>query len=636
MNRLTAAILMVPALVACGDDGRPADSDAGTATTTATATATMPTGTSEGSDGSSTTGPTSSGTDSTPTTTGATTDSGPIFDLGGAPDVPKMLQCSPDLHAVVDNTGQVVEECATDQGCADAECVPACEAAGASKANFGCEFQIPTPPTSPFLPTPPCFAAFVTNSWGHPAKIEVSRDGAAFDLGSFARVVTPGQAPEDWSPVAATGLAPGEVAVLFLSSHPNSIHPETQQSLNCPVPDAAGAATQVDATGRGLNFHVTSDIPLTAYEIAPFGGAFSYIPSAELLFPTSAWGTNYVAVMPPAGTFEPPGPLWLQVVGAQDGTTVEIRPTADLEPGPDVEGAAKDVVKTFTVDAGEYVQWEVAAGAGDASGTLILSDKPVALHTGNRFLRLQPMMAPGGEATHQQNHAVTALGYEYVAAAYETRRADLAPEEIEYRVVGAVDGTTLTYDPPVPGAPATLAQGQVVDFAATGSFQIRSQDAEHPFVLSQIMDTCNIPGGTRPGATAMGFMQLLGDEEWVVLLPPAQFLQEYIFFTDPSFATTNLVVTRVDDGDGFKEVTVDCLGTIGGWQPVGGDARFEVTTVDLIRADVGVNGCTNGQHTAESEGKFGLVVWGLDSYSSYAYPAGGNAIALTDLVIPPG
>lgn len=635
MIRRSPAIFGVCAFVAaaCGDDGRPADSDAGSATSTATAnTLTGTSGSESGSSGTSG-DPTSSGTLTAPTTS-VSTDT-PVFDLGGGLDVPTQLQCSADLHAVVDNTGQTVETCAADQGCADAKCVPACDAAAASRANFGCEFQVPTPPTSPYLPTPPCFAAFLTNSWGHPAKIEVTRDAAAFDLGTFARVVTPGQAPEDWPPVAPEGLGAGEVAVLFLSSHPNSIHPETNQSLNCPVPDAAGAATQVDASGRGLNFHVTSDIPLTAYDIAPFGGAFSYLPSAELLFPTSAWGTNYVAVSSPIGTHMPPGPLWLQVVGAADGTTVEIRPTVDLEVGPDLAAAPANMVTTVTVDAGEFVQWQVA-GAADASGTLILSDKPVALHTGNRFLRLQPMPAPGGEATHQQNHAVTALGDEYVAAAYETRRADLAPEEIEYRVVGAVDGTTLTYDPPVAGAPTMLAQGQVVDFAATGSFRLRSQDPEHPFALAQIMDTCNIPGGTRPGATANGFDKLLGDEEFVILLPPAQFLSEYIFFTDPSFATTNLVITRVDDGDGFADVTVDCLGTIGGWQPVGADGRYEVATVDLIRADVGVNGCTNGQHTAESAGKFGLVVWGLDSYSSYAYPAGGNAIALTDLVIPPG
>jgi hypothetical protein len=77
------------------------------------------------------------------------------------------------------------------------------------------------------------------------------------------------------------------------------------------------------------------------------------------------------------------------------------------------------------------------------------------------------MPNPGGEAAHQQHSAVTALGFEYVAAPYETRRADLEPEAVDYRFVGALDGTTLSYDPPIPGAPATLAQGEVVDIASS-------------------------------------------------------------------------------------------------------------------------------------------------------------------------
>ena len=270
------------------------------------------------------------------------------------------------------------------------------------------------------------------------------------------------------------------------------------------------------------------------------------------------------------------------------------------------------------------------------SGTLVLSDKPVALHTGNRFLRLQPMTAPGGEATHQQISAVANLGSEYLAAPFETRRKDLAPENITYRFVGAVDGTTLSYDPAVPGAPASLDRGQTVDFAATVAFRVRSQDDQHPFLFGQRMDTANIPGGTRPGATDNTFPLNLGDEEFVVLLPPAQFLQHYVFVSDPSFATTNLVLTRVNRGDGFADVTIDCLGVVGGWKPVGADGIYEVTTVDLVRADIGVGACKNGHHTALSDGDFGVVVWGLDSYSSYAYPAGGSARTLTDLIIPPG
>jgi hypothetical protein len=119
------------------------------------------------------------------------------------------------------------------------------------------------------------------------------------------------------------------------------------------------------------------------------------------------------------------------------------------------------------------------------------------------------------------------------------------------------------------------------------------------------------------------------------MLPPGQFLSHYVFFTDPAYPTTNLAITRVKTASGFHDVTVDCLGKVGGWQPVGAGDRYEVTTVDLLRADVGVNNCANGRHVADSEGPFGIVVWGLDSYSSYAYPAGGNAAQLTDAVVLP-
>jgi hypothetical protein len=58
----------------------------------------------------------------------------------------------------------------------------------------------------------------------------------------------------------------------------------------------------IKGSGRGLAFEISADIPLTAYDILPFGGARSHFPSAELLFPTSVWGDNYVTMAPPAGT----------------------------------------------------------------------------------------------------------------------------------------------------------------------------------------------------------------------------------------------------------------------------------------------------------------------------------------------
>ncbi len=79
-------------------------------------------------------------------------------------------------------------------------------------------------------------------------------------------------------------------------------------------------------------------------------------------------------------------------------------------------------------------------------------------------------------------------------------------------------------------------------------------------------------------------------------------------------------------------MTIDCLGTVSGWKSIGGSTLYEFTNVDLARGGTGP--CTNGQHTAKSAGRFGLVVWGLDTWASYAYPAGGSASPINEVVVP--
>ncbi len=391
----------------------------------------------------------------------------------------------------------------------------------------------------------------------------------------------------------------------------------------------------LSGTGKSKAFHLKSSVPVSAWDIMPYGGARSHFPSAQLLFPSSAFGDNYVMMATPAGTYATPGPLWAQIVATQPDTTVKILPVADLPAGGGLGATAKSTTGTFTLQAGEYAQWEVA-GKVDLSGSIVLADKPVGVFTGNRFYRQQPTPAPGGESTHQQNLAVSALGSEYVGAPFATRRSDLAPEAIRYRVVGVVDGTKLVFDPPATGAPATLDRAQVADFVVTGPFRVTSQDASHPFAMAQMMDTANLSVPSRPGATApSSYGPWLGDEEFVVMLPAAQFLSRYVFFTDPAYPTTNLVLTRVKTKGSFADVTIDCLGKVSGWTKVGADDRFEVAEVDLVRAGKGAGTCLNGRHTAESNGPFGLVVWGLDAYSSYAYPGGANLATLSSVKVDP-
>jgi hypothetical protein len=371
---------------------------------------------------------------------------------------------------------------------------------------------------------------------------------------------------------------------------------------------------------------------VTAYDILPYGGARSYLPSASLLLPWTTWGTNYYAVSPQLPNNGSP---WMLVVGSVDGTTLKVLPTASLPGGGALGSAPAGQTTEFTINSGEMLQWI----GGDPTGTILQSDQPVGVFSGTDYLGVSTATSPGGggrDSAHQQNLPIGALGSEYVGGGLMTRLSSLAPESVLYRLLGVVDGTTLEWDPaPPPGAPTSLSPGQAANFETTGIFSVRSQDPDHPFVMTQYMPGC--PPNSRPGCNALHANDcLLGDEEWVFTLPPKQFLQRYVFFTDPTFATTNLVITRVKGPSGFSDVSIACLGTVGGWMPVGSGGQFEVAHVDLMRAGAAVvPACDTSRHEATSAGAFGVTVWGTDWFSSYGYPAGGNIGTINTVVVPP-
>jgi hypothetical protein len=562
---------------------------------------------------------------------GLSTDGGLVTDVDPEGGMTKPGGCSADLTSVTDESGVVQKKCPSDQGCFAGECIPACEAAAKSKGNVSCEFIAATPSFYPGI-TPPCFAVFLANNWSKAVKITVTRGGTSYDATSFARIAGAGDATS-WPAVPASGLPQGKVAVLFLSSDPSSQN--VGYPLKCPVPQAVPGGTAVVGTGKGTAFMVKTDAPVSGYDILPYGGATSFLPSAELLIPSTAWGTNYVAALPPKQS-DKSGPLWAQIVASQNGTTVKINPSSALPAGGGAPAAPASTVTSFTLNAGEYVQWQEI---GDISGSILSADKPVAFVGGTGYLCLTSSTSPGGggcDSGHQLIPPISALGSEYVLAPYVTRRADLAPESILYRIVGTVDGTKLTFDPPVSGAPATIGRGTVAGFEATGPVVVKS-DKDHPFYVAQMMAGALTTSGSRPGATVaiLGSGGQLGDEEYVNLLPPAQFLSKYVFFTDPTYSTTNLVLTRAKASSGFKDVKIDCLGTVSGWTPAGKDGRYETVGVDLVRAAAGVGSCANGPHVAESEGPFGVMVWGTDTFASYAYPGGGNIGTINTVVVDP-
>ncbi|MEX1368298.1 MAG: IgGFc-binding protein [Nannocystaceae bacterium] len=613
----------------CGDAAGPSGS-AGETSSAASSTTEGIGSTARGDDPSPTTGPaTGDGTDTGPAT--AATTGGAIYDVGGVGDLGATgPACTSDLSQVIDpTTGVVLRTCPPDQGCFEGQCIPACAAASAAQGSVGCEFVVPTSPffgngTPGAVQSGPCHALLVANPWGRAADLQLWRDGVQLDLPLVTRVPTGIASATVYDPLPASGVPTDEVAVVFLSHRPG-VH--NGNSLECPVPPAVLGDTAVHGTGTGTAFELSSDTPIQVYDIIPYGGAPTYLPSASLLLPTSAWGHDYVVVTP----HEPDGTLWLSAVAGLDDTTVSLLSTVGMQPGTLADPPVGVVTQT-TIDAGQVLQWH---GLGDPSGTIITADKPIGVLGGNTYLSVPSLDAPdhGRDSAHQMLPPVGALSAEHVAAGIVSRLPGAMPESVPYRIMGVVDGTTLHWDPAPPaGAPASLDAGQVVQLESRDAFVVTATDDAHPFVLSQYMP------GTHESPGCLGSPQpcLLGDDSWVVLVPPQQYLRSYAFFVDPTYGTSTLVVVRQAGSTGFSDVILQCMGPIGGWQPIDDGGRFEYAHVQLYRGGVGTSAaCETSQHRAWSDEDFGIVVWGTDFAAAYGYPAGGALRTINEVDVVP-
>ena len=550
----------------------------------------------------------------------------PVGDSGGGGGT----DCSDDLKQILDDQGNVLAECPPGTACYNGDCEEMCVAAGLSQGSIGCEYYIPTPAfynnqagqNGTFDGT--CHAVMIANGWDTPASLELSFMGQDFDYAPYARVPQGIGNNVVYQPIPPEGLPPGQVAILFLSH--NTDAQNGGNPLTCPVtPAIVNQDTVAFGTSSFEAWEMISDTPVTVYDILPYGGAGSYLPSASLLQPRTAWGENYVVSNP----HDSSGYAWVLAVAKEDNTTVTVNVSQPVVAGG-IQTPQVNVPTEYVINAGETLQWMNQTQLG---GTILQANRPIGVYSGQTYLRVSTADTGGGgqDSAHQQLPHVQALANEYVGLGVPSRKANFVPESVLYQIMGVVDGTQLVYDPaPPPGAPQQLALGQIVEFETPNLFTVRSQDEDHPFAFTQYLAgaiTSNAGG-------CLGSCSGLGDEEWINLVPPAQYMRRYVFFVDPTYGVSSLAIVRSQGAQGFEDVQLDCYGTVDGWMPVGNEGLYEVAHLDLYRGGQGV--CAQSQQEATSVAPFGITVWGVDYYASYGYPAGGNARTINNLVVPAG
>src|SRR5262249_17836746 len=159
-----------------------------------------------------------------------------------------------------------------------------------------------------------------------------------------------------------------------------------------------------------------------------------------------------------------------------------------------------------SLNEGEYAQ---IVQDDNIRRSIVLADKPVGVYVGMDLM----VLGLDSDTSAQMVPPVRLEGSQYVAVAPPQ---DWIPYDDNtilppvWQLVGAVDGTVLTYEPFKPnGAPQSLAAQQLVEFASNTPFVVRSQDADHPFYMAVYR------AGHAP--------------EYVTLVPPVQFRYDYVF-----------------------------------------------------------------------------------------------------------
>jgi hypothetical protein len=557
--------------------------------------------------------------------------------------------CSDDFTEVLNCDGTVKQTCPANQLCGAGTCMDPCAAAAANKSTIGCDYYAVTM-NAMFSGFGGCFVSFVANTYKENVKIQASWKGQNIDLAAHAAIPTgTGTNIQYGTYDPAVGLAPGQVAILFLANDPNP-HGTFGTPPACPVPAAVGLDAHVHyglniSTGRSAGFHITTDRPIVAYQMLPYNAASASTTGATLLLPTPAWDTNYVAVTaaPPAKWMGMDIPPSMTIIAKENQTAVKILAKQLIKQGINVAEVPANTVGTYLLNAGETIEF---IQSEDLTGSPIEADKPIGVFAGHLGLRV-PDQADFSDHAEQQVPPVRALGSEYAVASYRDRVPGYT-ENRKHRIVGAVDGTVLTFDPPIPGAPADVDLGEAIEFHTDQPYVVKSQDDEHPFLVFTYMGGSSMLA--EQGAPA-GY----GDPDFVRIVPGLQYLKRYVFFTDPTYPETNLVVVRRKGKTGFADVNLACAGNLGGFQPLGTSGTYEYTRIDLSRHNFEPqNGCDNGVNEMSSTEPFGLTVWGWGGPEtrpgqsapcdntqpdnscdvSYAYPAGENVTPINTVFVP--
>ncbi|MEZ4267246.1 MAG: IgGFc-binding protein [Myxococcota bacterium] len=555
-------------------------------------------------------------------------------------------------------TGQVAESC-TDAGvwafaadcsvagetCAVGACVSPCSGDIKFKSNSGCDYWAVDMDNHPQAQASP-FAVIVSN------------------LSTTNSIVTitikddPASSPAE---VGKATVAPGDLHVFAL-----------------PRREPNGPKLGYNA------FRIQSTSPIIAYQFNPLDNVDVFSNDASLLIPANTYSNEYIVIsrrqflgaidVPlgqtcanfcktlPGGVCQTQGSETLctapyrgeiTIVAPGVETKVVVTPRARTLAGGGLQAMNQGAAYEYTLQPYQLLNIKSDQDAGDLTGTVIASDKPVAVFGGHEAAVTSTQCC--ADHLEQQMFPTRSWGRSYLA----TKSFARGLESDYWRFVGAEDGTVLTFEPASVSAPRTIGRGEWVEIVTKADFKVSS---DKPFAVAQYLASsqeilktpegtaCKVdqdchpghgcvqatltqkvcfapqcavagspqgcPGGHTCTCFEVGqcYCTAVGDPALITIAPTEQFRKDYVFLSPDKYQDDFINIVAPDGA----AVTLDGL-TV----PAGNFEAIGATGFRVARLKV-----TDGVHRLSATQPVGVVAYGYDRDVSYGYTAGLN---LTDL-----
>jgi hypothetical protein len=401
-----------------------------------------------------------------------------------------------------------------------------------------------------------------------------------------------------------------EVAVTIESATMAKTVPVAPGQISAIYPQQLGFPDQsVDGTGKAARgYRVSSTGPIVAYQFNPLDNVDVFSNDASLLIPRTGFGSRYIAVSYPTLTRRGPSTPgsdnfngYVSIVAWQDGTQVEVTPSANTMAGSDGTPALlAGQPHTFTLNKFDVLNLESAAGpdpfsndglnGGDLTGTAIrgLANKTVGVFGGHEAVKISaPDSNCCADHLEEMMFPTSTWGKRFAVARTVPRRS--SPDAL--RIVGMEPNTQVTMVPqPIGGPCPVLGPGQHCDVRIVGPTTI---DSTQPIAVAHLLMS-TIQGQTGIGDPSLG------------IVPPIEQFRDSYKFLAPQDYDEQYVSIVAQAGD---DVRLDNV-TVTGWTPFG---------TGLMTAAAPL---TVGTHTVTCALECSVEVYGWSQAVSYLFAGG--------------